>query len=40
MTKQNAANANQANDLMNKTGQVVSQANGSMANLTAFMQEI
>jgi len=40
MTKQNAANANQANDLMNKTRQVVGEANGSMANLTASMQEI
>ena len=40
MTKQNAANANQANDLMNKTRQVVSQANGSIVNLTASMQEI
>jgi methyl-accepting chemotaxis protein len=40
MTKQNAENANQANALMNKTRQIVEQANGSMAHLTASMDEI
>ncbi len=40
MTKQNAANANQANTLMNKTRHVVEQATGSMAHLTASMDEI
>jgi methyl-accepting chemotaxis protein len=40
MTKQNAENAGQANALMNKTRQVVEQANGSMAHLTDSMEEI
>ncbi len=40
MTKQNAANSNQANDLMKKAKQIVGQANGSMAHLTASMDEI
>jgi methyl-accepting chemotaxis protein len=40
MTKQNAANAHQANDLMNTTKAVVSKANGSMEQLTISMAEI
>ena len=40
MTKQNAANANHADKLMRESGQVVEQANASMAGLTASMEEI
>ncbi len=40
MSRANAENANQANILMTDTGQVVGQANTSMADLTASMKEI
>jgi len=40
MTGRNADNANQANALMNDTGEVVEQANQSMAELTTAMKEI
>jgi len=40
MTRQNAANANQAKVLINDTGLVVDQANHSMTELTGSMREI
>jgi methyl-accepting chemotaxis protein len=40
MVKQNAENANQANNLMGETGQVVDRAKGSMGDLTKSMEEI
>jgi len=40
MTKQNAAHANEANNLMAETSRVVSRANNSMGGLTASMAEI
>jgi methyl-accepting chemotaxis protein len=40
MTKQNAAHANEANNLMAETSLVVSRANNSMGELTASMAEI
>lgn len=40
MTKHNAENANQANDLMIDTSRVVDEANRSMGELTKSMQEI
>jgi methyl-accepting chemotaxis protein len=40
MTKQNASNAKQANHLTTETGEVVGQANESMAALTASMEDI
>jgi methyl-accepting chemotaxis protein len=40
MTKQNADNANQANGLMGEAAKVIEQADGSMTELTASMQDI
>jgi methyl-accepting chemotaxis protein len=40
MTRQNAENASQANDLMQETKKTVGQANQSMQGLTASMKEI
>ena len=40
MTKQNADNASQADNLMKEANQVVDQANTSMAELTSSMEEI
>jgi len=40
MTKQNAENAHQADNLMKEANQVVGQANGSMGDLTTQMEEI
>jgi methyl-accepting chemotaxis protein len=40
MTRQNAENANQANNLMKEANQVVGQANDSMKELTTSMEEI
>ncbi|UCF92371.1 MAG: cache domain-containing protein [Desulfobacterales bacterium] len=40
MTRQNAANAGQADTLMKETNQVVAKANDSMTRLTASMDEI
>jgi methyl-accepting chemotaxis protein len=40
MTRQNATNGNMANNLMDKTKQIVAQANGSMGRLTISMGEI
>lgn len=40
MTKQNADNANQADNLMKEANQIVSKANNSMSDLTVSMEEI
>jgi methyl-accepting chemotaxis protein len=40
MTRQNADNANQADNLMKEANQVVGRANDSMAGLTASMEDI
>ena len=40
MSRANSANAYQANVLMTETGQILDQANASMVDLTASMQEI